>query len=80
MRSQKALGARLTKSLRNDVTKQQNWFISRRDYQHSHILNVHRWSDRPEANLFADQVLGATLGQIQQEPEQAAVMYSWCLR
>lgn len=27
-----------------------------RDYNHSRILDVHRWSDHPEANLFVDSV------------------------
>lgn len=27
-----------------------------RDYNHSRILDVHRWSDHPEANLFVDRV------------------------
>ena len=27
-----------------------------RDYQHSRILDVHRWSEHQEANLFVDEV------------------------
>ena len=27
-----------------------------RDYQHSRILDVHRWSEHPESNLFVDEI------------------------
>ncbi|MGY8790383.1 MAG: hypothetical protein ACKVKR_08910, partial [Pseudomonadales bacterium] len=32
-----------------------------RNYQHSRILDVHRWSAHPEANLFVDEVFDTFL-------------------
>ena len=29
---------------------------SRRDYEHSRPLDVHRWSDHPEVNAFVDRI------------------------
>ena len=38
--------------------------MAKRDYQHSRILDVHRWSLHPEANLFVDQVYERYLGPV----------------
>ena len=42
-----------------------------RDYQHSRILDVHRWSEHQEANLFVDEVYDTFLNR--QEPENARI-------
>ena len=42
-----------------------------RDYQHSRILDVHRWSEHQEANLFVDEVYDTFLNR--QEPEIARI-------
>ena len=42
-----------------------------RDYQHSRILDVHRWSEHQEANLFVDEVYNSFLNR--QEPENARI-------
>ena len=34
-----------------------------RDYQHSRILDVHRWSEHQEANLFVDEVYDTFLNR-----------------
>jgi hypothetical protein len=41
--------------------------MSDRDYQHSHILDVHRWSDHPEANQFVDEIYNSFLNTDLQE-------------
>ena len=38
-----------------------------RDYQHSRILDVHRWSEHQEANLFVDEVYDTFLNRQEQE-------------
>jgi hypothetical protein len=38
-----------------------------RDYNHSRILDVHRWSDHREANLFVDEVYDIFLNRQEQE-------------
>ncbi len=38
-----------------------------RDYQHSRILDVHRWSEHKEANLFVDEVYNSFLNRQEQE-------------
>ena len=38
-----------------------------RDYQNSRILDVHRWSEHQEANLFVDEVYDAFLNRQEQE-------------
>ena len=38
-----------------------------RDYQHSRILDVHRWSEHQEANLFVDEVYNSFLNRQEQE-------------
>ncbi len=42
-----------------------------RDYQHSRILDVHRWSEHQEANLFVDEVYDTFLNR--QEPVNARI-------
>ena len=42
-----------------------------RDYQHSRILDVHRWSEHQEANLFIDEVYDTFLNR--QEPENTRI-------
>ena len=42
-----------------------------RDYQHSRILDVHRWSEHQEANLFVDEVQDTFLNR--QEPENVNI-------
>ena len=42
-----------------------------RDYQHSRILDVHRWSEHQEANLFVDDVYDTFLNR--QEPENTGI-------
>ena len=42
-----------------------------RDYQHSRILDVHRWSEHQEANLFVDEVYDTFLNR--QEPENTSI-------
>jgi len=42
-----------------------------RDYQHSRILDVHRWSEHQEANLFVDEVYDTFLNR--QGPENARI-------
>ena len=42
-----------------------------RDYQHSRILDVHRWSEHQEANLFVDEVYDTFLNR--QERENARI-------
>ena len=42
-----------------------------RDYQHSRILDVHRWSEHQEANLFVDEVYDTFLNR--QEPENVGI-------
>ena len=42
-----------------------------RDYQHSRILDVHRWSEHQEANLFVDEVYDTFLNL--QEPENTRI-------
>ena len=37
-----------------------------RDYQHSRPLDVHRWSDNPEANLFVDEIYNSHFWQIRE--------------
>jgi hypothetical protein len=41
--------------------------MSDRDYQHSRILDVHRWSDHPEANKFVDEIYASFLNNNLQE-------------
>jgi len=41
--------------------------MSDRDYQHSRILDVHRWSDHPEANKFVDEIYASFLNNHLQE-------------
>ena len=38
-----------------------------RDYQHSRILDVHRWSEHQEANLFVDEVYNSFPNRQEQE-------------
>ena len=42
-----------------------------RDYQHSRILDVHRRSEHPEANLFVDEVYDTFLNR--QELENVGI-------
>ena len=42
-----------------------------RDYQHSRIFDVHRWSEHQEANLFVDEVHDTFLNR--QGPENARI-------
>ena len=42
-----------------------------RDYQHSRILDVHRWSEDQEANLFVDDVYDTFLNR--QEPQNTRI-------
>ena len=42
-----------------------------RDYQHSRILDVHRWSEHQEANLFVDEVYDTFLNR--QKPENTRI-------
>ena len=41
------------------------------DYQHSRILDVHRWSEHQEADLFFDEVFDTFLNR--QEPENVGI-------
>ena len=41
--------------------------MANRDYQHSRILDVHRWSEHQEANLFVDEVYDTFLNRQEQE-------------
>ena len=38
--------------------------MAKRDYQHSRILDVHRWSDHPETNSFVNHVYERYLGPV----------------
>ena len=38
-----------------------------RDYAHSRILDVHRWSDHPESNQFVDEIYDSFLTQQESE-------------
>ena len=44
--------------------------MAKRDYQHSRILDVHRWSLHPEANAFVDQVYEHYLGPVPGESQK----------
>ena len=40
--------------------------MTNRDYQHSRPLDVHCWSDNPEANLFVDAIYNSHFWQIRE--------------
>jgi hypothetical protein len=47
--------------------------MSDRDYQHSRILDVHRWSDHPEANKFVDEIYASFLNNNLMDQKQTTV-------
>ena len=47
-----------------------------RNYQHSRILDVHRWSAHPEANLFVDEVFDTFLKGQGKENIQNSILLS----
>jgi len=44
--------------------------MAKRDYQHSRILDVHRWSDHPETNSFVNHVYERYLGPVPGESKK----------
>ena len=45
------------------ITKKYLFVMTNRDFQHSRPLDVHRWSEHPEANLFVDTIYSQYLEQ-----------------
>ena len=37
--------------------------MNRNDYEHSRLLDVHRWSDHPEVNAFVDDIFNTYFKQ-----------------